>query len=308
MGQYTQQNLLDNGCLVDVICLEEYKSDNELLHYCKANADINYLTDFLADKFYDGIVNFIHYKSLDEYKPIHTLLSAKTKHPVFLSSYRVYADSKEAITEDSPLLFDTVKDENFLQTEDYAVPKSKCEKWIKTESNTNNRTIVRPVISSSDKRLDIISATRRDVITAAQNGYKIKLPLQCRELVAGLDWAGNSGRLIANLVINDKAFGETYTVSSAQNLKWDEVAQLYTELLGVEFEWVDMYKLYGSTDEELPYWLRYDRGFNRKIDNSKILAVTDYTEKDFLPFREGIKIELDKIKKEQKTLSEKMFL
>ena len=67
LGRYTSSELLSKGCAVDVICLEDYTSDNPKLRYYKANADLNYLTEFLKDKYYDGIVNFIHYTSSEAF-------------------------------------------------------------------------------------------------------------------------------------------------------------------------------------------------------------------------------------------------
>jgi len=41
--------------------------------------------------------------------------------------------------------------------------------------------------------------------------------------------------------------------------------------------------------------LKYDRLFDRKIDNAKILDVTGFTREDFISVKDGIKIELEKI-------------
>lgn len=302
LGRYTASELLKQGCAVDTICLEDYTSDNESLRYYKACADISYLTDFLSDKHYDGIVNFIHYTDVEEYKPIHKLLCEKSDHLVFLSSYRVYADLQHPVTETAPQLYDTSSDKEFLQNEDYAVPKSKAERFIKEESGTTNWTIVRPVISFSDRRFDIVTLYGRDVIEKTKKGETLLLPLASKNLFAGLDWAGNSGKLIANLVLNDNAYGEAYTVSSAQNLTWKEVADIYTELIGAKFEWVDVetYSRYRYNTDEPPYILKYDRLFDRKIDNSKILNVTKLKKEDFTSIRDGIKYELKKIKESEK--------
>ena len=66
LGRYTAKELLSKDCEVDVICLEDNISDNSNLRYYKANADLKYLTEFLKDNYYDGIVNFIHYISVDD--------------------------------------------------------------------------------------------------------------------------------------------------------------------------------------------------------------------------------------------------
>ncbi len=300
LGSYTSEELLRKDCDVDVICLEDKVSDDERLTFYKECADFEFLESFLKEKYYDAIVNFIHYKDTEEYKRVHMLLTSKTDQLVFLSSYRVYADLQHPVTESAPQLFDVVENERFLTTEDYAVPKSKNEKYIREESETKNWTIVRPVISFSSRRLDIVTVNRRDVIEYAKAKKPIILPAVSKNLTAGLDWAGNSGKLIANLLFKEAALGEAFTVSSAQNLKWSEVADYYTELVGTEFEWVDT-ESYLNTNEYLkehPWALIYDRAFDRTIDNSKILKVTGLKPEDFLPIKEGIKIELEKIRKE----------
>lgn len=297
LGTHTANELLRLGHCVDVICLEDKISENPNLHYIKAGVDYDYLSEFLKNRRYDGIVNFMLYTSLEDYIPTHRLLCEKTDHLIFLSSYRVYADEQHPLTETAPLLIDTVTDREFLETEDYAVPKAHCERYIEHESGTDNWTIVRPVISFSSRRFDVVIASGRRVIKAAQSDTPVYLPACTKHLTAGLDWAGNSGKLIANLLWKPDAFREAFTVSSGQNLKWCEVADIYTELLGTRFEWVE-------TDSPLlkkgnPWMLKYDRMYDRDVDNSKILRVTGLTHEDFTSIREGIQIELENYRKEE---------
>lgn len=294
LGRYTAKELLSKDCEVDVICLEDYTSDNSKLCYYKANADLNYLTEFLKDKYYDGIVNFIHYISVDDYKPVHKLLCNKTDQLIFLSSYRVYGDLQHPITESAPMLADVVKDdEKFLKTENYALPKARCEKFLREESGTKNWTVVRPVISFSDKRFDLVTVSGHEIIDAAKSGKTVILPEAAKNLTAGLDWAGNSGKLIANLLFKKECFGEAYTVSSGQNLTWGEVADIYTRLTGVNFRWTDTEE-YVSTGHG-GYILNYDRLYDRAVDNTKILKATGLKKDDFTSVEEGIKIELNNI-------------
>lgn len=293
LGRYTAKELLNKGCAVDVICLEDYTSNNPNLCYYQAKADLNYLTEFLKDKYYDGIVNFIHYYVSEMYKPVHKLLTSKTDQLIFLSSYRVYAESKQPLTEEAPFLADVVEDEEFLKSEDYAVPKAKCEKFIREDSGTKNWTVVRPVISFSDKRFDLVTVSGHEIIDAARSGKTVILPEAAKNLTAGLDWAGNSGKLIANLLFKKECFGEAYTVSSGQNLTWGEVAEIYTRLTGVKFRWTDTEE-YVSTGHG-GNGLFYDRLYDRAVDCSKILKATGLGKKDLTSIEEGIKIELEKI-------------
>lgn len=113
---------------VDVVCLEEKKSYNERLNFYQSYATKEFLQELFSKKHYDGIVNFIHYPDVDEYKPMHKFLADNTEHLIFLSSYRAYADLEHPITENAPMLLDVSKDEKFLAEEDYALSKAKAEK------------------------------------------------------------------------------------------------------------------------------------------------------------------------------------
>ena len=158
---------------------------------------------------------------------------------------------------------------------------------------------MRPVISFSDRRLDIVTVSGRLVLELTEAGKEILLPKETKNLTAGLDWAGNSGKLIANLLLKEKAFGEAFTISSAQNLTWGEVADIYAELSGAKFNWVDTERYIEEYPwlKDDPWILKYDRLFDRKIDNSKILKVTELKKEDFTSIRDGIKYELEKINK-----------
>lgn len=286
LGTYTAAELLRLGHSVDVICLEDKMTDNENLRFFKANATLDYLKELFKENHYDGIVNFIHYPNYRDYIPYHELLSNNTEHLIFLSSYRIYADKQHPITETAPQLIDVINDDpDFHANEDYALAKSRAERFLADNPYPKNWTVVRPVISFSDRRLDVNTVSGNEVVKAAREKRTVKLPLEAKALTAGLDWAGNSGKLIANLLFKKECIGEAYTVSSAQNLKWSEVADIYTELLGVEFEWI-------PADYSRSSWIWY---YDRKIDNGKILKATGLKPTDFKSIREGIEIELKKI-------------
>ena len=203
----------------------------------------------------------------------------------------MYADLVHPVTEEAPQLIDVIKDdERFLREEDYALSKSRAERFLRDNPYPKNWTIVRPVISFSDKRLDLVLTNSVDCFREAlAKGTPLVLPAEARELTAGLDWAGNTGKLIAHLLFKPECIGEAYTVSSAQNLKWSEVADLYTELLGLEIVWEPVSR--GLDDWRWPY----DRAYDRSIDNRKILAATGLKKEDFTPIREGLVIELRKL-------------
>ena len=298
LGTYTAIELLKKGCSVDIICLEDKISDNENLRFYKGEANSEYLTEFLSDKHYNGIVNFIHYPNVEAYPPVHKLLISHTDHLIVLSSYRVYADEEHPITENAPKLLDVSQDEKFLEEETYALSKAKLERFLNADCKSESWTVVRPVISFSKYRFDLVTYYGHDLTNRIKNGETICLPETAKNLTAGLDWAGNSGKLSANLLFKKECFGEAYTISSAQNLTWGEVANLYEKIMGAKFCWVTLEEYLKATDNFNYYALMYDRLFDRNIDNTKVLKATGLENKDFTSVEEGIKIELRELEKE----------
>ena len=301
LGTYVSKELLRLGATVEIICPEEKVSDNERLIFHRSLATEDLLRELFLKKHYDGIVNFIHYKEVDDYMKIHPLLIANTDHLIFLSSYRVYADEQHPITESAPRLFDVIKDDDFLLNEKYAVPKSKCEDYLRSKCANEPWTIVRPVISFSDNRLDLLMYSGHDVIHAAKDAKELLLPKTVKDYCAGIDWAGNSGKIIANLLFKQTAIGEIFTIYSGHNLTWGAVASVYQKLTGVTIRWceeedyIDFHtRLQGTTG--LGWGWKYDRCYNRDIDCSKVLRVTGLTQDDFLSLEQGLRHELEKLR------------
>ena len=292
LGTYTAEELLKLGHKVDVICLEDHVSDNENLRYIKEYATLEFLAELFKENRYDGIVNFLLYRDDTKYPPFHELLSRNTDHLIFLSSYRVYADLQHPVTEDAPLLIDVEKDPVVQENEDYALAKVRSERYMKECDCPQNWTVVRPVISFSGRRFDVVMASKTEVVDAAKEGRKVKVSVESKNLTAGLDWAGNSGKLIAHLLFKKEAIGEAFTISSAQNLTWGEIADIYTEVLGTEFEWTTID--FSGEPLKTQFRWKYDRLYDRKIDNSKVLRITGLKPSDFKSIKEGIIIELKK--------------
>ena len=137
-----------------------------------------------------------------------------------------------------------------------------------------------------------------EVLEKARSGQSLLLPQSVRNFTAGLDWAGNSGKLIANLLFKKDAIGQAFTVSSKQNYTWQQVADVYAKHMDIKIEWVsdeeylNANPLVLNTDWRKIGW-QYDRKFSREIDNSKILQVTGLKKEDFISIDEGVKIELE---------------
>lgn len=290
LGSYTATELLMAGYRVDCIDSSERTSYNRNLTYIRAAADDTLLRELFSRHHYDCVVDFIHYPDWQSYPARGELLLQNTDQLIFLSSYRVYADRQHPVTEEAPQLLQALDDPVFLSRESYAVPKSHIENWLRG-SGYRNWTIVRPVISFSHYRFDLVTQNSRVMLPRILQHKRVLLPDCCRDKAAGLCWAGDTGKMIAALCCNEKALGEAFTLGTGENLTWGEIADLYTEIAGLKFEWIDM-ETYLSVATNHNYMdrciLLYDRVWDRIIDNSKVLAATGLRRDDFTGIREGL--------------------
>lgn len=299
IGTYVAEELLNMGCCVDIICLEDYTSDNEKLRYFKSNVTLDYIKGFLADKYYDAILDFVHRDVPEDYIAFHMLIAPKTDHEIFFSSIRAIGDAQHPITEEAPLILDLIDegkftDQKFIDTDAYSLTKARCERYLRQVSKYKNWTIIRPMINSSEKRLDLVLHTFQQVVEMAKAGEVIYQPDICKDQVAGLEWAGNTGKMIANLLFKDDCKGETYMLSTGHRMTWADVARVYEELLGAKIEWVPVEEYTARTGKG-GFPLQYDRNYDRSVNNSKVMQATGLKQSDFVPFKEGIRRELKKL-------------
>jgi nucleoside-diphosphate-sugar epimerase len=294
MGAYLVPELESLGYQVDVVSLDKVESSNPDIIYIQANAkDDLYLCKLLENK-YDAIVDFMFY-STKEFANRFEMLLDNTDHYIFLSSYRVYADSATPIKETSPRLLDVSYDKEYLSTEDYSLTKAR-EEDILTSSRFTNWTIVRPAITYSKSRLQLIVLEANTFIYRAMNHLPVVLPEEAMSVQATMTWGGDVARLISRLVLNPVAFQEAYTLATSEHHAWEEIANYYKELIGLDYVTVDTETFLGfyepSVKHTARYQLLYDRCFNRVVDNSKVLQATGLKQSDFTSLKSGLANEL----------------
>ncbi|MFR8832168.1 MAG: hypothetical protein ACLVHC_12530, partial [Eggerthella lenta] len=103
---------------------------------------------------------------------------------------------------------------------------------------------------------------------------------------ATMSGGGDVARMIAALVGNPQAYGESFTVSSSDHMSWSDVAETYRTVLPfdlVEVALSDYERIYGAA-----YQIRYDRMCDRVIDNGKILRATGILEDSLVSMRDGL--------------------
>ena len=290
MGFYLVPELLILGFEVFVTTRSEHASDNSHLRYLAVNAmNPDALHMVLSTIKPDAIVDFMSYGTTLFSDRSRQLLNG-TGHYCFLSSYRVFADSSpNALTERSPRLLDVCDDSVYLATDEYALAKARQEDVLRT-CGKKNWTILRPCITYSRNRFQLGTLEANTICYRALQGLPV---IMAREILAKqttMTWAGDVAKMIARLVLNESTFGEDYNVVTSEHHSWSEVADCYKECMGLRVEETDL-NMYAKV-VEAEYQIKYDRMFDRVLDNSKVLAATGMVPSDLKSLRSGLEAEL----------------
>lgn len=296
MGVYLVPELAAQGYDVRVVSLDEVVSDHPRITYVKADAkNLDCLKELVKER-YDAIVDFMIY-STAEFRERRDVLLGNTGHYIFLSSYRVY-DGGVPVTENTPRLLDVSKDTEFLATEDYSLYKARQEDILR-ESPSGNWTIVRPAITYSKYRYQLVTLEAPVVVARALKGLPVVLPREALSVQATMSWAGDVAKMFSRLLFNPSAFRECFTLATAEHRTWGDVAEYYREIIGLQYVAADTedYLTIMGGSAWARYQLAYDRLFNRIVDNSKILRVTGLKQEEFMPLRNGLAKELSALPK-----------
>lgn len=299
MGLYLVPELVKKGYQVDVVALDAPESNCENLRYIKADAhDVVFLKKMLSQN-YDAVIDFLYHNSA-EYDKKYALFLENTNQYIYLSSYRVYAGGTEPLNEQSKRLTDIpeiLANEAFMKTDDYALMKIRTED-ILLNSKYKNYTILRPAITFSKNKFQLMSLEADYVLRRAFQQKAIVLPREAMGKQCCMTWAGDVAKILSRLFFNDKAMGEVFIVGTAEHHPWSYIADCYKEAVGlevVESSREEFFRIISNTPDEYnaaKWRLDYDRMYDRMVDNSKILAATGLTQSDLTPVWDALTMEL----------------
>jgi len=289
IGTHVAPELIRRGFSVAVTSREPHEQDGTGISYRQGNAKDDTFLDALLEEGFDAIVDFMIYSTEAFQKRAEKLLK-HTAHYVFLSSYRVYGDCGCApITEESPRLLDSVDDPEYLKTDEYGLAKARQEDILRA-SGYGNYTIVRPSICYAGDRFQLGTMEANEFLVRALNGKPVVFPKEMLDRRAAMTWAGDVGKMIARLVLNEAAYGEAYTAASAETVTWNNVLKIYQKILGFQVRYVPL-RTYAEIVGR-PWQIKYDRMLHRIVDNTKILLVTGMKQSELMPLYQGLRIEL----------------
>lgn len=241
--------------------------------------DIDFLQDILKEK-WDAILDFMVYSTEEFRKRIHLFLDATDQY-VFFSSARVFADAGQTpITEDSPRLLDTIKDNAYLATDEYALAKARQEDML-CNCGKNNWTIVRPTLTYNRNKLQLGAYEKENWLYRVVHGRSLVFSNDMLHVTCTMSHGDDVAKGIASITGNPEALGQAYNIMAPESITWSEVLEVYLQVLErrmgnrpnvVMTEKCTNLKISGSK-----YKLKYGRYFNRYYDSSKIRHVVDNT-------------------------------
>ena len=298
MGKYLVPLLAGAGATVEAVALDKFPA--EISGVDTIVGDFLKDNDFrnaLLAKPYDAIVDFMIYGTALAAVRLPELVR-NTGHYIYLSSYRVYADEEHPIRESSPRLIDASKNELLRNSDDYSIHKARGENILRS-FDRRNWTIIRPAITYSLCRYQLVTLEASNTVGRALAGKPVVLPEQARRVQGTMSWAGDVARMIAGLLFNDMAFGDTFTVSTSEHHTWEEIAEYYRSICGLKAVWVDMEDFLRVRNarpvtQGSRWQLIYDRLYHRIVDNAKILSATGMTQSELKPLYEGLEYEISR--------------
>lgn len=252
--------------------------ENDSVTYICGNAkDLFFLENVLKQE-WDVIVDFMVYSSKDFAERMEMLLLA-TKQYLFFSSARVFALSKEPISETSARLLDVSTDDDYLRTDEYALAKAREEDMLKS-SKHKNWTIVRPYITYSEERLQLGVLEKEHWLYRALRGRTIVFTEDIAKSVTTMTSGRDVAIGIARLLGNDDALGEIFNITSQHSAKWEDILNIYLDVIEEvtssrpKLLMLDTAEyMYLTNDNK--YQIIYDRYYDRYFNNEKIISVYD---------------------------------
>jgi len=272
-----------------VITTRSNRRSSHNINYITGNAKDDEFLNKILDERWDTIIDFIVYTTIEFINRANQLLDSTSQY-IFISSSRVYADSKEKIKETSSRLLDVSTDQEFLSSDEYSLAKARQEDILKN-SGKNNWTIIRPYITYSSNRLQLGILEKEDWLYRALKGRSIVFSEDINSKLTTMTFGLDVAKGIKTIIGKSDALSEVFHITSHTSLLWSEVLNIYLNILEnhlgyrpkVVLDNLENFQIYHPAT----YQIKYDRMFNRKFDNSKIAKYVNVN--DFWTTDEGLR-------------------
>lgn len=129
------------------------------------------------------------------------------------------------------------------------------------------------------------------LIARMRRSKTVILPEEAMDKQATLSYSGDSAKMVAALLNDPRAFGEAYTVSTAEHHTRREIADIYAEIGGLKYITVGYEKfldIFATGKLHARQQLVYDRMFDRVVD----IKAAGLSQSELTPLKAGLEREL----------------
>lgn len=251
------------------------KENRGNITYIQGNAKDREFFSTLMEKRNDSIIDFMVY-STEELKERLPILLDHTNQYFFFSSSRCYADSSTPITEDSPRLVDVCTDPEYLSIDEYGMAKGREENLLR-ETGRTNWTIIRPYITYNSNRIQLGVYEKENWLRRALEGRTIVFPKDIAAKKTSLTYGPDVAGAIAELIGNEKAYGQAFHITTDESHTWGEILDFYCDKIEEITGKRPKVNLVENSNGLMTVWnkwqIRYDRLYDREFNNTKIETV-----------------------------------
>lgn len=276
MGVHLVELLSNNGIETIVTTRKCCRSKNNVKYIQGNSQELEFLQIILREH-WDAIVDFMVYTTAEFEERVNLFLNATTQY-IFLSSARVYANSKQPITETSPRLLDISEDTDFLKSNEYSLIKAQQED-ILHNSGHKNWTIIRPYITYSENRLQLGVLEKEEWLYRALCGRTIVLSADINAQISTMTYGLDVSKGIYSIINNIRALGEIFHIAAKEPVLWNDILTIYLEVLEKHLGYKPKVLLLNLDQflksKPVKYQVLYDRFFNRQFNSSKIAQYVD---------------------------------
>lgn len=248
------------------------------IEYLVGNAQNNdFLLKVLSMCEWDAVVDFM-VRSEENLKSVLSLFFANTKQYIFISSCRVYSQTEQKITEETPRLLDVSTDVEYLKTNEYALAKAR-EENVLFNSGETKFTIIRPTITYNTHRLQLGVLEKENWLYRALHGRAIVFSDDVSSKLTTMTLGDDVASGIASIIGKEASLGKAFHITYPESRLWSEILSIYLNVLEKYLgRKVPVVMTAKSTNLKFPhrvYQLIYSRYFNRTFDNSRISEFCD---------------------------------
>lgn len=261
--------------------------NTERVTYIQGNARETSFLEKTLKKPWDVIIDFMNYGTEEFRTRVDVMLNSTVQY-IFLSSARVYSQTENLISENTPRLLDVSNDEEYLKTDEYALSKARQEN-ILHNSGRENWTIIRPSITYSESRLQLGVLEKESWLFRALHGRSIIFSDDIADKLTTMTYGLDVARGISEITGNPKAYGEAFHITSTEAFRWQEILEVYLNVLEKHLGFRPKIVMVKKSPNLKfgKYQVIYSRYFNRKFDNSKINEFVDV--ESFLETKNALK-------------------